>query len=116
MGYMIKVGDGAGHRSVSFTDGVWMDVIQTASKHGYSAPGVRLERGGKNDLPKEAAEGLASALDRALEVKGIEPDTGEGGALDRDLARRIIYVLRGADTEDRDVQLSRTHRWKDGDD
>ena len=117
MGYLLKAGDGVGHYSVNITDGVWLDVIQKASEHGYSDLSLRLERSdGEHRVPKASAVELADALNRALVAKDIEPPIGDGGVLDRDLTRRIVYILQSADKEGRELELVRTPRWKAGDD
>ena len=109
MGYLLKAEDD-GHYTLEFTDGVWMDAIQTASEQGYSDPDLRRERGDDPDLPKAAAKQLADALNRALVAQRIEPKFGGGSALDQDLTRRIVYILQIAIREGRELQLVRTSR------
>ena len=109
MGYLLKADD-KGHYSLEITDGVWMDAIEMASEQGYSDPDLRRERGDDPYLPKDAAKQLADALNRALVAQRIEPEFGDGSALDQDLARRIVYILQIAIREGRDLQLLRTSR------
>ena len=107
MGYLLKADDN-GHYAVELTDGVWMDAIQTASEQGYSDPDLRRERGDETSLPKLAAGQLAVALNQALVAQCIEPEFGGGSVLDQDLTRRIVYILRIAIREGRELQLVRT--------
>ena len=107
MGYLLKADD-YGHYTVEIADGVWMDAIQTASEHGYSDPDLRRERGDETSVPKAAAGQLAVALNRAMVAQRIEPEFGDGSALDQDLTRRIVYILQIAIREGRELQLVRT--------
>jgi hypothetical protein len=109
MGYLLKAEDD-GHYTLEIADGVWMDAIHTASDQGYSDPDLRRERGDDASVPKAAAGQLAVALNRALVAQRIEPEFGDGSALDQDLTRRIVYILQIAIREGRDLQLLRTHR------
>jgi hypothetical protein len=109
MGYLLKADD-YGHYSLEISDGVWMDAIQTASEQGYSDPDLRRERGDETSLPKAAAGQLAVALNRAMVAQRIEPEFGDGSALDQDLTRRIVYILQIAIREGRQLQLVRTSR------
>jgi hypothetical protein len=109
LGYLLKADD-YGHYSLEIADGVWMDVIQTASEQGFSDPDLRRELGDDPYLPKDAAQQLADALNRALVEQRIEPEFGGGSALDQDLARRIVYILQIAIREGRRLQLLRTSR------
>ena len=109
MGYRLKADD-YGHYTLELSDGVWMDVIQTASEQGYSDPDLRRERGDDPYLPKAAAKELADSLNRALVAQRIEPQFGSGSALDEDLTRRIVYILQIAIREGRQLQLVRTSR------
>ena len=109
MGYRLKADD-YGHYTLELSDGVWMDVIQTASEQGYSDPDLRRERGDDPDLPKVAAKQFGDALNRALVAQRIEPEFGGGSALDQDLTRRIVYIVEIAIREGRDLKLVRTSR------
>ena len=82
MGYLITAND-YGHYTLEIADGVWMDAIHTASEQGYSDPDLRRERGDETSLPKAAAGQLAVALNRAMVAQRIEPEFGDGSALDR---------------------------------
>jgi hypothetical protein len=109
LGYLLQA-DNHGHYSLELTDGAWMDTIQKASEHGYSDPDLRHERGDDPILPKAAAEQLAAALNRALVAQSIQPEFGDGSALDQDLTRRILYILQVAIREGRGLKLVRTPR------
>src|SRR5215217_5162713 len=109
MGYLLKADD-YGHYTLEIADGVWMDAIEMASEHGYSDPDLRRERSEDPYFPKIAAKQLADALNRALVAQRIEPQFGDGSALDQDLTRRIVYILQIAIREGRDLQLVRTSR------
>ena len=109
MGYLLKADD-EGHYTLKIADGVWMDAIQVASEQGYSDPDLRRDRGDTPYFPKLAAKQLAAALNRALDAQRIEPKFGGGSALDQDLTRRIVYILRIAIREGRNLQLLRTPR------
>jgi hypothetical protein len=109
MGYLLKADD-YGHYTLEMANGVWMDAIQMASEHGYSDPDLRREWGDDPYLPKAAAEQLADALNRALVAQSIQPEFGSGSALDQDLSRRIVYILKIAIREGRQLQLVRTSR------
>jgi hypothetical protein len=109
MGYLLKADDD-GHYTLETTDGVWMDTIQKASEQGYSDPDLRRVGGDDPYFPKAAAKQLAGALNRALVAQRIEPEFGDGSALDQDLTRRIVYILRMAIGEGRELQLLRTLR------
>ena len=109
MGYLLKAED-YGHYTVELTDGVWMDAIQAASEQGYSDPDLRRDRGDTPYFPNIAAKELADALNRALVAQRIEPDFGDGSALDQDLTRRIVYILQIAIREGRELRLVRTSR------
>jgi hypothetical protein len=109
MGYRLKAGD-YGHYTLEIADGVWMDAMQVASEQGYSDPDLRREWGDDPYFPKAAAKQLADALNRALVAKRIEPEFGDGSALDQDLTRRIVYILQIGIREGRELQLVRTSR------
>jgi hypothetical protein len=113
---MLESGHGDGHDAVNITDGAWMDVIQMASKYGYSAPGLVLQREGSQVISEDDAYYLGDALDRALKAGDIKSRISDADVLDGDLARRIVYILqRGIrDHRDvrRDVRLIRTLPWK----
>jgi hypothetical protein len=116
MGYLLRAGEGSGrHSAVSVTDAVWLDVIQTASKRGYSNPELRRERNEERPIDAQDAAELAGALDRALVAGDIGTHIGEGDALDHDVARRMVYILRAPEREGVEVSLARTPPWKSGD-
>jgi hypothetical protein len=61
VGYLISAADRG--TSVDLTDSEWRALIYVASRHDFSAPHLRLERGGESlDLGGSDAEKLRSAL------------------------------------------------------
>ena len=107
MGYLLKADD-YGHCTLEMANGVWMDAIQMASEHGYSDPDLRRERGDNPYISKTAAKELADALNRAIVAQRIQPEFGDGSTLDQDLTRRIVYILKIAIREGRQLELLRT--------
>ena len=86
----------------------WRALIYVVSKHGFSAPHLRLE--GKDETLEVDgfdAEGLRSALRKSLEARDIEEIRTPGGALDYDTIQRVRHVLLSGG-----VRLSRA--WKAG--
>ena len=103
VGYLISAADGGA--SVNLTDPEWRALIYVASQHHFSAPHLRLERGGESvDLGGSDAEELRSALGKALEARDIEEIKTPGGELAYDTIQRVRHVLLSED-----VRLSRTH-------
>ena len=93
MGYLLKVGEDYGHDALDITDGVWMDVIQTASEYGYSDPDLRLEQGVDEHLIScHTAVALVDALNRALVAQSLEPVFVDVSTLYRDLTRRNVHI------------------------
>jgi hypothetical protein len=93
VGYLISVAEG--QTSVHLTDPQWRALIYVASKHGFSAPHLRLE--GENEtleVDGSDAEGLRSALGKALEVRDIEEIRTPEADLDYDTIQRVRHVLR----------------------
>jgi len=102
VGYLISAADG--RESVNLTDPEWRALIYVASQHEFSAPHLRLERGGESvDLGGSDAEELRSALGKALEARDVEDIKTPGGELDYDTIQRVRHVLLSED-----VRLART--------
>jgi hypothetical protein len=102
VGYLISAADG--RASVNLTDPEWRALIYVASQHEFSAPHLRLERGGESvDLGGSDAEELRSALGKALEARDVEDIKTPGGELDYDTIQRVRHVLLSED-----VRLART--------
>jgi hypothetical protein len=93
VGYLISVAEG--EASVKLTDPQWRALIYLASKHGFSAPHLRLETEDETlEVDGSDAEGLRSALGKALEARDIEEIRTPGGELDYDTIQRVRHVLR----------------------
>ena len=108
MGYLISAAEG--QTSVTLTDSQWRALIYVASKHGFSAPHLRLE--GEDEaleVDGSDAEGLRRALGKVLEARDIEEIRTPGGALDYDTIQRVRHVLLSDG-----VQLARSRAWKAG--
>ncbi len=102
MGYLITAADGK--TNVNLTDSEWRALIYVASKHEFSAPHLRLERGGESvDLGGSDAKELRSALGKALEARDIEEIRTPDGELAYDAIQRVRHVLLAGD-----VRLART--------
>jgi hypothetical protein len=104
MGYLISAAEG--QRSVNLTDPQWRALIYLASQHGISAPHLRLE-GDEETLEVDGsdAEGLRSALGKALEARNVEEIRTPDGELDYDTIQRVRHVLLSED-----VRLARRPR------
>jgi hypothetical protein len=92
VGYLISAAEG--ETSVTLTDSEWRALIYVASKHGFSAPGLRLE--GEDEaleVDGSDAEGLRSALGKALEARDIEEIRTLGGELYYETIQRVRHVL-----------------------
>ena len=102
VGYLISA---AGSEvGVNLTDSEWRALIYVASQHGFSAPHLRLERGGESvDLGGSDAEELRSALGKALEARDVEKIKTPDGELAYDAIQRVRHVLLAGD-----VRLART--------
>ena len=108
VGYLISAAEG--QTSVNLTDPQWQALIYVASKHGFSAPHLRLEAEDEAlEVDESDAEGLRSALGKALEARDIEEITVPGGELDYDTIQRVRHVLRSEG-----VHLGRSRAWKPG--
>ena len=109
MGYLITAADG--ETSVNLTDSEWQALIYVASKHDFSAPHLRLERGGESvDMGGADVKELRIALGKALEARDVEEIRTPDGELDYDAIQRVRHVLLSED-----VHLARTPAWKAGD-
>jgi hypothetical protein len=92
VGYLISAAEG--QRSVNLTDPQWRALIYVASKHGFSAPHLRLEGEDETlELDGSDAEGLRSALGKALEARDIEGIRTPEGELDYDAIQRVRHIL-----------------------
>jgi hypothetical protein len=102
VGYLITAADG--RASVNLTDSEWRALIYVASQHDFSAPHLRLERGSESvDLGGSDAEGLRSALGKALEARDVEAIMTPDGELAYEAIQRVRHVLLSDD-----VRLART--------
>ena len=105
VGYLITAADG--RASVNLTDSEWRALIYVASQHDFSAPHLRLERGGESaDMGGSDAEELRGALGKALEVREIERIMTPDGELAYDTIQRVRHVLLSEG-----VRLARTPAW-----
>jgi hypothetical protein len=92
VGYLISAAEG--QTSVNLTDPQWRALIYVASKHGFSAPHLRLEGEDETlEVDGSDAEGLRSALGKALEARDIEQIRTPEGELDYDTIQRVRHVL-----------------------
>ena len=108
VGYLISAAEG--QTSVNLTDPQWQALIYVASKHGFSAPHLRLEAEDETlEVDESDAEGLRVTLGKALEARDIEEITVPGGELDYDTIQRVRHVLLSEG-----VRLARTRAWKAG--
>ena len=102
VGYLITAADGG--TSVNLTDPEWRALIYVASKHDFSAPHLRVERGGESvDMRGSDAEELRSALGKALEDRDVEEIKTPDGELAYDTIQRVRHVLLAGE-----VRLART--------
>ena len=92
MGYLITAADG--EASVNLTDSEWQALIYVASKHDFSAPHLRLERGGESvDMGGADAKELRIALGKALEARDVEEIKTPDSELSYDTIQRVRHVL-----------------------
>jgi hypothetical protein len=92
VGYLISAAEG--QTSVKLTDSQWRTLIYLASTHGFSAPHLRLEAEDEAlEVDESDAEGLSSALGKALEARGAEEIRTPGGELDYYTIQRVRHVL-----------------------
>ena len=92
MGYLISAAEG--QRSVNLTDSQWRALVYVASDHGFSAPHLRLEGEDETlEVDSSDAEGLRSALGKALEARDPEEVRTPDGELDYDTIQRVRHVL-----------------------
>jgi hypothetical protein len=93
VGYLISAPEG--QTSVNLTDPQWRALIYVASLHGFSAPHLRLEGEDETlEVDGSDAEGLRSALGKALEARDIEQISTPDGELYYDTIQRVRHVLR----------------------
>jgi hypothetical protein len=92
VGYLISAPQG--QTSVNLTDPQWRALIYVASLHGFSAPHLRLEGEDETlEVDGSDAEGLRSALGKALEARDIEQISTPDGELYYDTIQRVRHVL-----------------------
>jgi hypothetical protein len=102
VGYLITAADGGA--SVNLTDSEWRALIYVASQHDFSAPHLRLERDDESvEMRGSDAEGLRSALGKALEARDVGEIKTPDGELSYDTIQRVRHVLLGGE-----VRLTRT--------
>jgi hypothetical protein len=83
-----------GEASANLTDPEWRALIYVASRHGFSAPHLRLEDGEEAlDLEAADAERLRSALGKALETRDLEEVRTPDGELAYDTIQSVRHVL-----------------------
>ena len=103
MGYLMTAAEGG--ISVNLTDPEWRALIYVASQHDFSAPHLRLERDDESvEMRGPDAEGLRSALGKALEARDVEAIMTPDGELAYEAIQRVRHVLLSDD-----VRLARTH-------
>jgi hypothetical protein len=96
VGYLITAADG--EASVNLTDSEWQALIYVASKHDFSAPHLRLERGGESvDMGGADVKELRIVLGKALEARDVEEIRTPDGELDYDAIQRVRHVLLSED-------------------
>jgi len=92
VGYVISAAKG--QRSANLTDPQWRALIYIASKHGFSAPHLRLEGEDETlEVDGSDADGLRGALGKALEVRDTEEIRTPDGELSYDTIQRVRHVL-----------------------
>jgi hypothetical protein len=92
VGYLISAAEG--QTSVNLTDSEWRALIYVASLHGFSAPHLRLEGEDETlEVDGSDAEGLRSALGKALEARDKEEISTPDGELYYDTIQRVRHVL-----------------------
>ena len=102
VGYRITAA--GGEVGANLTDPEWRALVYVASQHGFSAPHLRLEDGEEAlDVEAADAEGLRSALGKALEARDLERMRTPDGELAYDTIQRVRHVLRSEG-----VRLART--------
>ena len=92
VGYRITAA--GGEVGVDLTDSEWRALVYVASDHGFSAPHLRLEED-EAALGVEAAdaEGLRSALGKALESRDLEQLRTPNGEVAYDTIQSVRHVL-----------------------
>ena len=102
MGYLMTAAEGG--ISVNLTDPEWRALIYVASQHDFSAPHLRLERGGESvDMGEANTNKLRSALGKALETRDVEEIKTPDGELSYDTIQRVRHILLAGE-----VRLART--------
>jgi hypothetical protein len=107
VGYLISAAEG--QTSVNLTDPQWRALIYVASKHGFSAPHLRLEAEDETlEVGGSDAEGLRHALGKALEAREKQEIRTAHGNLDYYTIQRVRHVLLSGG-----VRLGRPRTWKE---
>jgi hypothetical protein len=102
VGYLMSAA--GSEASVNLTDSEWRALIYVASQNDFSAPHLRVERGGESvDMGGSDAQALRSALGKALEARDVEAIKTPDGELAYDTIQRVRHVLLSED-----VRLART--------
>jgi hypothetical protein len=79
---------------VNLTDSEWRALIYVASQHDFSAPHLRLESDDESvEMREPDAEGLRSALGKALEARDVEAIMTPDGELAYEAIQRVRHVL-----------------------
>ncbi len=83
-----------GEASANLTAPEWRALIYVASRHGFSAPHLRLEDGEEAlDVEAADAERLRSALGKALETRDLGEVKTPDGELAYDTIQSVRHVL-----------------------
>jgi hypothetical protein len=92
VGYRITAA--GGKVGANLTDPEWRALVYVASDHGFSVPHLRLEKGEEAlDVEAADAEGLRSALGKALEARDVEDIWTPDGELAYDTIQSVRHVL-----------------------
>jgi hypothetical protein len=103
VGYRIEATEG--EAGADLTEPEWRALIYVASRHGFSAPHLRLEDGEEVlDVEAADAEGLRGALGGALEARDVEEIWTPDGELCYDTIQIVRHVLLTSEG----VRLART--------
>jgi hypothetical protein len=108
VGYQITA---AGVRMETLTTRQWLEILLHASKHGFSATHLTLDKDEEVEIGDEEAEELRRALGDALvstlrDAPMSPSHSSDDDALDRDTVHRIRHVLHAED-----VRLAWVRYW-----
>jgi hypothetical protein len=111
VGYQITA---VGVRVETLTDRQWMEILLHASKHGFSAPRLTLDKDEEVEIGDDDAEELRRALGEALvstlrDAPMSPSHSSDDDVLDRDTVHRIRHVLHAED-----VRLACVPYWMAG--